>query len=242
MITKDAEPKTVVSLQSLATAVNRVYRAADDASVRYALDCVQIMVDESGEVAACASDGRRLYVDMPAEFSPADAADEIYVSRKDARQLADLQTAGTATIDGMQLRVQIDRTSRRRIKEYSFVGSLQRFPRWIDVIPDDDALMTITGTIAEFTGLFTPDDGIVISGGGKIAAAESRRESVEMNIAGAAAPVKLDPDYALDWLRGMPDSFVADLEIRAKGKPAVFRCEYGQRIALAVIMPLVAQQ
>jgi DNA polymerase-3 subunit beta len=230
-------------------AIHGVTYAADSESSRYALGSVLIEVKD-GVVCFVATDGRRLSL---AKLDTDQAVDDSATLLPDrAAVLASRFITGDDVVE-------VDASGTDCVITHGSVTVTARliqgrFPRWRDVIPTDrSALPTrvarnellaatraaaiVTSEQSKGVDLKFSSKGITLSA----RSAESGESKVECEVLEAGEPttVKLDPQYLVDWLRGLPTDAEPDIAISAVDKGSAVVLTLGEMFT-GVVMPLDA--
>jgi len=237
---EDAPALARIPCDQFARAVNAVSYAADTTSTRFALGGICVEVNRGdGTVTFVATDGRRL---STAEI-------EIGQDTDDAQRLVPVAAMHTIRdlCDGHdEEAVQLDSTASELIATLPNARVIARlvegkFPRWRDVIPEHDTSPT-TATIAELraatraASICTSEQskGVDYTFEGDTIALKG--QSSEFGTAAVTCPVveqghvctaKLDPQFVLQFLDGLPADGEPTVSILAKDSSSavVFRCD-----------------
>lgn len=237
---EDAPALARIPCDQFARAVTAVSYAADTQSTRFALGGICVEVNRGdGTVTFVATDGRRL---STAEI-------EIGQDTDDAQRLVPVAAmhAIRDLCDGHdEEAVQLDSTASELIATLPTARVIARlvegkFPRWRDVIPEHETSPT-TATIAELLaatraasictseqskGVDYTFEGDTIALKGKSAEFGTAAVTCPVVEPGHACTAKLDPQYVLQFLDGLPADGEPTVSILAKDSSSavVLRCD-----------------
>lgn len=237
---EDAPALARIPCDQFARAVTAVSYAADTQSTRFALGGICVEVNRGdGTVTFVATDGRRL---STAEI-------EIGQDTDDAQRLVPVAAMHTIRdlCDGHdEEAVQLDSTASELIATLPNARVIARlvegkFPRWLDVIPEHDTSPT-TATIAELRaatraasictseqsrGVDYTFEGDTIALKGKSAEFGTAAVTCPVVEPGHACTAKLDPQFVLQFLDGLPADGEPTVSILAKDSASavVLRCD-----------------
>jgi DNA polymerase-3 subunit beta len=248
---ENARPLVRLPCDQFARAAKAVVAAADPKEGRYAYSAV--LIDVQGDKCwVVATDGRRLY----GTEMEHDLAMDARVVLAPAHAVKIIARIAEAQADSA---IQFDATNNELIAETDSATITVRlaageFPKWRKLVPAEsdetatvvsrDELMPATRAAAIVTS--ENSRGVRYTFGGESLmlhgkSAEAGESSVKCDVqrAGPACRVKLNPQYVADWLRDLPREAEPYVEVSAKDgdSAVVFRC--GEH--LAVVMPLAEE-